>query len=123
MTYYGANDIAASFRTVRNNTLKIAEDIPEDKYDFRPAEGTRTVAQTLIHITHAPKLQEHVQGVAKLKTLEGFDFPGFIGRLIAEEQTSRSKAQIVSMLREEGDRFAGWMEGLSDDSLGERVQK
>ena len=39
MNYYGAKEIAASFRTVRNNTLKIAEDIPEDKYSFRPAEG------------------------------------------------------------------------------------
>jgi hypothetical protein len=29
--------IGRSVRTVRGNTLKIAEEIPENKYDFRPA--------------------------------------------------------------------------------------
>jgi len=57
MTYYGAKEIAASFRTVRNNTLKVAEDIPEEKYSFRPAEGSRTVAQTLIHISNVPQVR------------------------------------------------------------------
>ena len=37
MTYYGGKELAASFRTVRNNTIKIAEEIPENKYDFRAA--------------------------------------------------------------------------------------
>jgi hypothetical protein len=35
MTYYGGKELAASFRTVRENTVKIAEEIPENKYDFR----------------------------------------------------------------------------------------
>jgi hypothetical protein len=43
VNYYGAKDMAAAFRTVRKNTLKIAEEIPEDQYNFRPAEGTQTV--------------------------------------------------------------------------------
>ena len=34
MTYYGGKELAAAFRTVRDNTIKIAEEIPEDKYDF-----------------------------------------------------------------------------------------
>ncbi len=51
MNYYGARDLAASFRTVRKNTLTIAEEIPEDKYSYRPAEGSRTVGEMLTHIT------------------------------------------------------------------------
>ena len=35
MTYYGGKELAAAFRTVRKNTIQIAEDIPEDKYDFQ----------------------------------------------------------------------------------------
>ena len=38
MTYYGAKERARSFRTVRNNTIEIAEEIPEEKYAFRLAE-------------------------------------------------------------------------------------
>ena len=30
MTYYGPKEMAASYRTVRGNTIKIAEEIPEE---------------------------------------------------------------------------------------------
>jgi len=82
---------------------------------------TRTVGQTLVHIAHVCELQEQIHGVKRLATLEGFDFMGFIGPLIADEQTPRTKEQIVTLLRESGDRFSGWLEGLSEELLGERV--
>src|SRR5437899_9517946 len=50
MTHYGAKELARSFRTVRDNTIKIAEEIPEEKYGFRPAEGCRSIAEMLVHI-------------------------------------------------------------------------
>ncbi len=37
MNYYGSKDMADSWRTVRKNTLQVAEDIPEEKYSFRAA--------------------------------------------------------------------------------------
>lgn len=121
MNYYGAADLAASFRTVRKNTLTIAEEIGEDHYGFRATPDTRTVGQTLVHIAHVCELQEHVHGAKRLTTLDGFDFMGFIGPILADEQTQRSKEQIVALLRTSGDRFSQWLEGLSDEFLGERV--
>ena len=44
MNYYGAKELAAAFRTVRKNTIQIAEEIPEEHYGFHAAPGTRTVA-------------------------------------------------------------------------------
>ena len=41
MTYYGGKELAAAFRTVRANTIKTAEEIPESKYDFRAAPDCR----------------------------------------------------------------------------------
>src|SRR5688572_29291427 len=32
MSYYGGKELAAAFRTVRNNTIQIAEEIPDNKY-------------------------------------------------------------------------------------------
>ena len=37
MIYYGAKELADSFRTVRKNTILVAEDIPEEKYSFAAA--------------------------------------------------------------------------------------
>ncbi len=53
MTYYGGKELAAAFRTVRKNTIQIAEDIPEDKYTFKPSPESRSVGQTLAHIATA----------------------------------------------------------------------
>jgi hypothetical protein len=45
----------------------------------------------------------------------------FIGKRIVDEQAPRSKQQIIATLLEEGDRFASWLESLSDDFRAERV--
>ena len=122
MTYYGAKDLAESCRTVRKNTIIVAEEIPEDRYSFRAAPDTRTVAQTLTHIAVSSKFQEQIHAIERRKTLEGFDFPALMQRMLAEEQAPGSKAQIIARLREDGERWAKWLEGQSDDFLAERVQ-
>src|SRR5690242_547196 len=122
MTYYGAKELAESFRTVRKNTIVVAEEIPETQYGFRAAPETRTVAQTLYHVAAVPRVQQQIHAVERRSTLEGFDFPGLIRRLIAEEQTPRTKAQLIALLRDDGERWAAWMEQVSDDFLAERVQ-
>ena len=66
---YDAKNLGQAFRTVRKNTIQIAEEIPEDKYDFRPTEGTRSVAETLRHIavTTAWPIRAHGQRLTELK--------------------------------------------------------
>jgi DinB superfamily len=122
MTCYGGTELANSFRTVRKNTIIIAEEIPEDKYGFRAAPDTRTVAQTLVHIAMTPGMALELHEIKKLNTLEGFDFPTFIGKMIAEEHKPRTKAEIVTMLKDGGDRFATFVEGCSEEFLSERVE-
>jgi uncharacterized damage-inducible protein DinB len=121
MNYYGAKELAESFRTVRKNTLVVAEEIGEDKYTFSPAPGVRTVAQTLVHIALGSRMNHQVHGVEKRTTLQGFDFPAYMAAMSTEMEKPRSKAQIITLLREEGDKFAKWVETLSDDFLGERI--
>jgi uncharacterized damage-inducible protein DinB len=121
MTYYGAKELADSFQTVRKNTLAVAQDIPEEKYGFSAAPGTRTVRQMLVHIAQSNKFQDQVHRVERRTTMEGFDFPSLFAKLMAEEQVPRSKSQILQLLSEEGDRFTSWLGTLSDDFLAERV--
>ena len=122
MNYYGAEELAAGFRTVRRNTIKIAEEIGEEHYGFRAAPETRSVAQMLVHIALVPTVQEHIQGAERLTTLEGFDFFKFFRPIMDQEQTENSKARILAMLRENGDRFAQLIESLSDEYLGQTVK-
>jgi uncharacterized damage-inducible protein DinB len=121
MNYYGAKDLADNFRTVRKNTLIIADDIGEQHYGFRAAPDVRTVGQTLVHISMAPKFQEMIHGERRTG-MEGIDFPKLFATMSAEEQKPRKKAEVIALLREEGERFAKWLDGLSDDFLAERVK-
>jgi len=121
MNFYGAKELADSFSTVRKNTIVIAQEIGEEHYGFRAAPDSRSVAQTLVHIALVPRIQQQVQMVERRNTLVGFDFPTFFGGLMALEQTPRNKEQILSLLREDGDKFAGLLASVSDEFLGERV--
>ena len=121
MSYYGATELAAAFRTVRANTIQIAEDIPENEYDFKPAPDCRSVAQTLVHLAVAyPGMQMQIQqnGLTDLTT---FNFMEVLQKAAAEEARPRSKSEIVALLKSEGDTFASYLEGLSDPFLAERV--
>ncbi|HLI82868.1 MAG TPA: DinB family protein [Bryobacteraceae bacterium] len=118
MTYYGPKELASSFRTVRQNTIQIAEDIPENQYGFQPAPGTRTVAQTLVHIAASAGVNRQL---ANLTSFEGFDFGKFWAERAAEEAKPRSKAEIVQWLREAGEEHARWVETLNDDYLSQVI--
>jgi len=122
MTYYGSKELADAFRTVRNNTIQIAEEIPEAQYGFRAAPACRSVAETLVHIAVGTRVSEQVHLAERLHTLVGFDFFALMSTLAAEEQTPRSKAQIVDLLRTEGEKFAQALGGVSEAFLAERVE-
>jgi uncharacterized damage-inducible protein DinB len=122
VNYYGAKELAESFRTVRKNTINIAQDLPEEKYSFRAAPNTRSVGEILAHISLAYNFQHQIHGQEKRTSLDGFNFPALMRRLVAEEKLQRSKEQVIEMLRESGEKWAGWVEGLTDSFLAERVQ-
>jgi uncharacterized damage-inducible protein DinB len=122
LNYYGAKELAQSFRTVRKNTVVIAEEIPEEKYSFRPAPNTRTVGELLTHISQLYVVQFQVHGVEHRSSLEGFDFPALMQRLVAEEKVQRSKQQTLELLNTTGTKWADWLEGLTESFLGEWVE-
>src|SRR2546421_12766484 len=116
MTSYGAKDLASAFRTVRKNTIQVAEDIPESKYAFVVAPDVRSVARMLTHVAISTRMWEEVHK-KRLTTLVGYDFFGMMDRFNAEEAKTRSKAESLDLLRTERLRFAEWMETLTPESL------
>ena len=120
MSPYGGKDLASAFRTVRKNTIQVAEDIPESKYGFVAAPDVRSVARMLTHVAIGTRISEEVHK-KRLTTLVGFDFFGMMDRFNAEEAKTRSKAEILELLRTEGEQFAAWMETLTPEFLSEMV--
>jgi uncharacterized damage-inducible protein DinB len=120
MNYYGGKELADAFRTVRRNTIQIAEEIPEDKYDFKAAPDTRTVAQALAHIAVAPQFQTYVHS-SKLTDMSKLNFAEVFEKFGAAENQPRSKAELIAYLKEEGDKFAAYLETVDDAFLAERV--
>lgn len=120
MTYYGGKELAAAFRTVRNNTIKMAEEIPESQYGFRATPDTRTIAQTLAHIAVSSGFQSHVHQ-NKVTDLKTVNFMELMQKFGTEENKPRTKAELVAFLKSEGDAFASYLEGLPESFLAEQV--
>jgi uncharacterized damage-inducible protein DinB len=120
MTYYGGKELAAAFRTVRKNTIRIAEDTPENKYDFTAAPDTRSVRRMLVHMALSPGLQHHIHS-NKINDLKAVNFPELIQKMLGEEAKPRDKAQIIALLKSEGEKFASFLETVSESFLSEQV--
>jgi uncharacterized damage-inducible protein DinB len=117
---YNSKDLARSFRTVRANTIQIASEIPDDQYNFRPAPGTRTVGETLAHLAVATGWHQAFHGERQTETSFAW-FSAAMQKAAEESAKLTNKAKLMEALHDNGDRFASWMETLSDDVLAERI--
>jgi uncharacterized damage-inducible protein DinB len=119
MSLYGLKQLIESARTVRKNTILIAEDIPEKDYGYRATPASRSVAETLVHIALLSRAARFIREQA---SLENFDFGEIIRKSELEEKRSRSKNEIVELLRSEGESWYQWLETLPETSLTEQVR-
>ena len=121
MTSYGGRELASAFRTVRRNTIQVAEDIPESQFGYVAAPECKSVAGMLAHIAVSTQIWEEIHKKQRLTTLVGLDYFVIRGRMDAEEAKPRSKAEIVKWLRTSGEEFAAWLETLTPEFLAEMV--
>jgi len=121
MSCYGGKELEASFRTVRKNTITIAEELTDEQYGFSAAPGVRTAGEMLAHIAAGTQWSEdlHTKGV-ELFPLDLY--LRYMQQTVVAEQRLTTKAEIVAALKEEGERFAAFLGSLSDDVLAGRVR-
>jgi hypothetical protein len=91
MNLYGPKQLADSMRTVRKNTILIAEDIPGNDYGYRPTPDSRSVAETLVHIASLSRIDQFLHEEERRSSLESFNFGELIGKSESEEKRPRSK--------------------------------
>jgi uncharacterized damage-inducible protein DinB len=121
MTIYGGKELADAFRTVRKNTVQVAEDIPESQYGHVAAPECKSVGRMLTHIAIAARFWDDIHRKQRRTTMQGLDFFALSERAEAEEGKPRSKTEIVELLRTEGEQFAAWLETLTPEFLAEMV--
>jgi uncharacterized damage-inducible protein DinB len=122
MKLYGRENLTESMRTVRKNTIQIAEDIPEESYGYRPTPDSRSVAEILLHIAAVWQITYQLHEVERRSSLSDFDFEGFFKGPWMTETENFSKQQIIELLQTEGERLSDWIERLPDSVLIETVQ-
>jgi uncharacterized damage-inducible protein DinB len=122
MNLYGPTQLATSIRTVRANTIAVADDIPKAHYGYRVTPESRSVEQILQHIIVNTQVTEHMHGQPdRIESFENLDFRALVNRLPVQERDRRSKSEIIALLKTEGDHFCQWIEQVPESVLAEPV--
>jgi uncharacterized damage-inducible protein DinB len=121
MTYYGAKELARSFRTVRKNTLAVARDIPEEQYGFRPTPESRSVAEILAHLAVITSGTYETHAVNKIKTYVGIDFPALVRQRQEQERQLTTRVQILEALEKSGEAWAGYLDTVPESELADEI--
>lgn len=121
MQNYGATQMADSWRTVRKNTIRIAEEIPADQYGFQATPDTMTVAQILAHLASYTHWVEQVHFVERKTEVTGPDFGRYLGEGGAMAAALTTKEAIVDALTARGESFARHLDAMTASQLDELV--
>ena len=121
MSIYTGKELASAFRMVRKNTIQVAEDIPELQYGHVAAPECKSVGRMFTHIAVSQGFWDEIHRKQRRTTMQGIDFVAMGERAEADESKPRSKAEIVELLRTEGEQFAAWLDTLTPEFLSEMV--
>lgn len=121
MTYYGGKQLAEAFRTVRQNTIQTAQDIPDAQYGYAAFDGGMTVAQMLAHLAASTNFHLMAHGVDRISQLSMEAFGAYVAQAKQIESSLTTKAQIIEALTARGEEFATWLETVTEEQLGEFV--
>jgi uncharacterized damage-inducible protein DinB len=75
----------------------------------------------LTHVAISTRVWDEIHRKQRLTTMVGVNFLGMLDQFAAEEAKPRSKAEIVALLRTEGEQFAAWLDTLTPEFLAEMV--
>jgi uncharacterized damage-inducible protein DinB len=90
----------------------LAEAFPAEKFAWRPAEGVRSVSETLLHLATANFGFPNAWGV---KPPEGLDLRGL-------QKSTSDKAKVIALVKQSYEHMRAAVSNLSDADLEKRVK-
>jgi len=112
-------DLLEAVGTVREKLVGLAEAIPEERYGWRPADGTRSVSEALMHVAADNYFLPTGAGIEAPSStgIRGESYPsvrGFEGQEV-------SKAEAIQHLHASFDHLVAAMESARPESMGEEL--
>ncbi len=97
--------LKTNWETIRNLVVKVAEVVPEDKYDWKPTPEVRSFREQFVHIVG-----------------ENYLFMGFVaGEKQSAPQNLKTREEIVKALNDSYDYGAKVLAALTDEKATESV--
>jgi uncharacterized damage-inducible protein DinB len=107
-----AAETLTAWNGIGRRLIAMAEDFPEDKYDFKPQRDVRTFAEQLLHV--AGVNYELLSAVKGSSIGPGTENPS--------RQTYKTKADVVSLLKKSFADGAALIQGGADTGLAKTVK-
>ena len=104
-------EYVAEVESVGKKLVALAEAMPADKYDWRPAAGVRSVGEVYVHVVVSDSTLPSFLGMKKLE-----------GVSRDSEKTVTDKAQIVALLQKAIANAAAAGSAVSDADLDKKVK-
>jgi uncharacterized damage-inducible protein DinB len=106
------NESSGQLAFAAGKIVQLAEAIPEDKYDWTPQEGVRSVAGVLQHVISAnyffaTKLGAQLPDGVNMETLE---------------QDLKTKAQLTAAVKQSTDLIVEAIKGVNDSDLANKIE-
>lgn len=112
--------ILESFKTVRDNTIEVARDIPEDKYTFRATDQTNTVFDQLLQVIRTTEFMTALALRKEPVNMETKSRDEWLKELLTTDLASiKTKDQIVAVLKSSFDGIVARVSAANEAYLNE----
>jgi DinB superfamily len=102
----------ADLDTLHSKVMALANAIPDDKYDWRPTPGVRSVSEALMHI--ASEWYYYTPMSVAMKAPEGFGAPQ---ETLPKLEKITKKADVIAELNKSWDHCKGQLTGADPSKL------
>lgn len=104
-------DFQSVFTSTTDKAIQLAEAIPEDQYDWRPAEGVRSVREVVLHVAGSSYFFGSMLGAEMPENIDPRNF----------EQSGMNKEEAIAALEKSITHMQKFLETLNEEQLQTKI--
>ncbi|MEX0821645.1 MAG: DinB family protein [Rhodothermales bacterium] len=107
-----ADEVSADLDAAFDKLVQLAEAVPADRYDWRPAEGVRSISEAFVHVSSAAYFFGNMGGISMPEELN----------LQGAEENLTQKDDVIAFIRAAREHIVSEVGGLSEGDLEAPVE-